>query len=639
MNQDLTTLTPGTPPRVGDLLVERGVITPEQLSKALAYQKASDGRKLLGSVLVELGFVSSQQVMASVAESYGLPFAKVDAKLVDPALREMLPTEYCQKNGVVPMFLVEGRLTVAIADPSNVFVSEEIGRLTGHQVQLVVATQEDITSAIEGMRSEEADVFVISDEVDDFDVDQMSLVEEQQHSIDVSDLENSGDHSPAIKLVNYMIYSAVRESASDIHVEPDDGELRIRFRVDGRLYEKFSPPYQLLPSIVSRIKIMSSLDISERRVPQDGAITIRIDHRQIDLRVSTMPGKFGEKVVMRIVDQKNAVTSLDRLGFCPAMLGHLRDLINQPNGVVLVTGPTGSGKSTTLYGALAEINREDINISTVEDPVEYNLAGVNQFQTHDRAGFTFSKALRALLRQDPDVVMLGEIRDQETAKIATQAALTGHLVLSPLPTNDAPSAVTPADQHRCRAVPRRRVAAWGAGPAAGAAGVRRLRRADATGRTRPAHPRDTRAARAQGRFDDQGHRLQEVPGHGVRRPAGPVRAVRPRRDVHGRGQPGREPAGGPRARDAGLDVHHPPGGRGGESEPGIDDIAGGLQGRGGVSARPKCHGPVPVQSARRPGPTEHRHGRGALRVAGRGRAARPGHVRCRHPGRDQPGRR
>jgi len=442
MNQDLTTLTPGTPPRVGDLLVERGVITPEQLSKALAYQKASDGRKLLGSVLVELGFVSSQQVMASVAESYGLPFAKVDAKLVDPALREMLPTEYCQKNGVVPMFLVEGRLTVAIADPSNVFVSEEIGRLTGHQVQLVVATQEDITSAIEGMRSEEADVFVISDEVDDFDVDQMSLVEEQQHSIDVSDLENSGDHSPAIKLVNYMIYSAVRESASDIHVEPDDGELRIRFRVDGRLYEKFSPPYQLLPSIVSRIKIMSSLDISERRVPQDGAITIRIDHRQIDLRVSTMPGKFGEKVVMRIVDQKNAVTSLDRLGFCPAMLGHLRDLINQPNGVVLVTGPTGSGKSTTLYGALAEINREDINISTVEDPVEYNLAGVNQFQTHDRAGFTFSKALRALLRQDPDVVMLGEIRDQETAKIATQAALTGHLVLSTLHTNDAPSAVT-----------------------------------------------------------------------------------------------------------------------------------------------------------------------------------------------------
>lgn len=282
--------------------------------------------------------------------------------------------------------------------------------------------------------------FVIDDAGDDLDIDNIETV--TAHSIDMSDPAAGVDDSPVIKLVNYIILSAVRESASDIHIEPDDGTLRVRYRVDGRLYEKIEPPYHMLAALVSRIKIMAALDISERRVPQDGAITIRVDNRQIDLRVSTMPGKFGEKVVMRIVDQKNAVASLDKLGFSEKMLHTLRLLISQPNGVVLVTGPTGSGKSTTLYGALAEINREDINISTVENPVEYNLAGINQFQTHDKAGFTFAKALRALLRQDPDVVMLGEIRDQETAKIATQAALTGHMVLSTLHTNDAPSAVT-----------------------------------------------------------------------------------------------------------------------------------------------------------------------------------------------------
>ena len=439
MNEQQHTTT-AAPPRVGDLLVDQGMITAEQLTQALEVQRASDGRKLLGAVLIELGFVTQQQVMACVADSYGLPFAQIDSSLIDPALSEVIPLEFCQKQGVLPMFLVEGRLTVAISDPANVFIAEEIARVSGHQVQLVVATMEDIQAALASIRSSDADVFVIEDADDGFDIDEINPNE--QHSIDVSDLEASAADSPVIKLVNYIIFNAVRESASDIHIEPDEGKLRIRYRVDGRLYEKICPPANLLAAMVSRIKIMSSLDISERRIPQDGAITIRIDNRQIDLRVSTMPGKFGEKVVMRIVDQKNAVTNLEKLGFQPQMLTALRDLINQPNGVVLVTGPTGSGKSTSLYGALAEINREDINISTVEDPVEYNLAGVNQFQTHDRAGFTFSKALRALLRQDPDVVMLGEIRDQETAKIATQAALTGHMVLSTLHTNDAPSAVT-----------------------------------------------------------------------------------------------------------------------------------------------------------------------------------------------------
>ena len=431
---------PTTPVRVGDLLVDRGMISSDQLGQALDYQRNSDGRKLLGNVLVELGFVTSEQVMEAVADSYGMPFARIDASLVDSSLAETVPLEFCEKQCVVPMFLVEGRLTVAVSDPANVFIAEEISRMTELQVQLVAATSEDIRSVLSTMRQSEADVFVIDDASDSLDIDDMETVTE--HSIDMSDPAAGADDSPVIKLVNYIILSAVRESASDIHIEPDDGTLRVRYRVDGGLYEKIEPPYHMLPSLVSRIKIMSALDISERRVPQDGAITIRVDNRQIDLRVSTMPGKFGEKVVMRIVDQKNAVASLDKLGFSDHMLKTLRMLINQPNGVVLVTGPTGSGKSTTLYGALAEINREDINISTVENPVEYNLAGINQFQTHDKAGFTFASALRALLRQDPDVVMLGEIRDEETATIATQAALTGHMVLSTLHTNDAPSAVT-----------------------------------------------------------------------------------------------------------------------------------------------------------------------------------------------------
>lgn len=428
------------PPRVGDLLLERGLISQPQIEQALDYQRSSGKKALLGEILVELKFVTEAQVMEAVADSYGVPFASITPALVDTQVAEILPPEFCEKHQAVPLFLVEGRLTVAIAEPANVFIAEEIEKLTGHQVQVVAALPADIRQALAGLQQHGDDVFVIDDVMDDFETSDLDIVEHQ--ITDLSDLENSAGESPVIKLVNYIIYSAVRDGASDIHIEPDDGRLRVRFRVDGALYEKIAPPHSMLPAVVSRIKIMSALDISERRIPQDGAITIRIDKRQIDLRVSTMPGKFGEKVVMRIVDQKNAVSSLDHLGFHPDMLRQFRELTAQPNGVVLVTGPTGSGKSTTLYGALAEINREDINISTVEDPVEYNLPGVNQFQTHDKAGFTFAKALRALLRQDPDVIMVGEVRDPETAKTANQAALTGHLVLSTLHTNDAPSAVT-----------------------------------------------------------------------------------------------------------------------------------------------------------------------------------------------------
>lgn len=427
-------------PRIGDLLLEQGLINQEQLDKALSYQRSHSGpRKLIGEMLVELGFVSQDQVMQALAGAYGIPFVRLHPKLADPKAVTLLEREFIESQGVLPLFLVEGRLTVAMPEPTNMFLIDEVERLTGHRVQVAASTAADIAQTYAALRPE-GNVFVIDEVMGDLADSDLSVVEKQ--ITDLSDLENSASKSPVVKLVNFVVFGAVKDGASDIHIEPDDGRLRVRYRVDGRLFEKISPPYAMLPAVVSRIKIMAGLDISERRAPQDGGITIVIHKRQIDLRVSTCPGKFGEKVVIRIIDTKNAMTSLDKLGMSYEMLERFRGAIRQPNGVFLVTGPTGSGKSTTLYASLNEINDEAVNISTVEDPVEYNLPGVNQFQTNDRAGFTFATALRSLLRQDPDIIMLGEIRDQETARIATQAALTGHMVFSTLHTNDAPSAVT-----------------------------------------------------------------------------------------------------------------------------------------------------------------------------------------------------
>ena len=426
--------------RVGDLLVAKGLVSQEQIEKALAYQKDRGNLKLLGEVLVELEYVSEAQVMEALAEAYGVPFVKLDTSVCDPAVVNELPQEFLDSQCVLPLFLVNGKLTLAVSEPANVFVAEEVHRISGHEVQIVAATSKDIQSTQLSLTTGTTDA-VIDDLIDEIDEEDLTVVEQQ-----ITDLadgsEDSANESPVIKLVNYLLFAAVQEGASDIHIEPDDGSLRVRYRVDGRLYQKMAPPIKMLPAVVSRIKIMAKLDISERRVPQDGGITIRISKRPVDLRVSTMPGKFGEKVVIRIIDKNNAMTGLHQIGFSQPMLEQFTNMISQPNGIVLVTGPTGSGKSTTLYAALRQINNETVNISTVEDPVEMNIPGINQFQTHDRAGFTFAGALRALLRQDPDIVMIGEIRDQETAKIATQAALTGHLVLSTLHTNDAPSAIT-----------------------------------------------------------------------------------------------------------------------------------------------------------------------------------------------------
>jgi len=426
--------------RVGDLLVSRGLVTPEQIDKALAYQKDRGHQALLGEVLIELEYVTEEQVMEALAEAYGVPFVRLEPKVCDPAVADVLPREFQDRQCALPLFLVNGRLTLAVSEPANVFITEEVNRLTGHTVQLVAATAKDIQSMLLAQSTGNRDM-VIDELIDDIDEEDLTVVEQQ-----ITDLadgsEDSANESPVIKLVNYLLFAAVQEGASDIHIEPDDGVLRVRYRVDGRLFQKMTPPIKMLPAVVSRIKIMAKLDISERRVPQDGGISIRIGKRPVDLRVSTMPGKFGEKVVIRIIDKNNAMTGLGQIGFSQPMYDRFVNMVSQPNGIVLVTGPTGSGKSTTLYAALRQINNESVNISTVEDPVEMNIPGINQFQTNEKAGFTFAGALRALLRQDPDVVMIGEIRDQETGKIATQAALTGHMVLSTLHTNDAPSAIT-----------------------------------------------------------------------------------------------------------------------------------------------------------------------------------------------------
>jgi type IV pilus assembly protein PilB len=425
--------------RLGDMLVGRGIITSSQLEQALEHQRLKEHRKLLGEVLVELNFASETQVLEVLAQGYGIPFVQRTAKIADPKVVEILPRDFVEEHKVLPLFLVRGTLTIAVSEPANLYLVEEIQRLTGYEVHIVAATVSEIEGSLRAYLPA-AHVFVIDDIYEDIDDADFSVIEKQV--TEIADLEEVAGRSPVIKLVNYLVFSAVQDGASDIHIEPDDHHLRVRYRIDGQLFEKLNPPYQMHPAIVSRIKIMSNLDISERRVPQDGDIHVMLEGRPVDLRVSTMPGKFGEKVVIRIIDNRNAIVSLDKLGFSPSMHEQWTNVIAAPNGIVLVTGPTGSGKSTTLYSVLSMINSEHINLSTVEDPIEANIPGVNQSQVNERAGFTFANALRSLLRQDPDTIMVGEIRDEETAIIATQAALTGHLVLSTMHTNDAVSAVT-----------------------------------------------------------------------------------------------------------------------------------------------------------------------------------------------------
>jgi type IV pilus assembly protein PilB len=386
-----------------------------------------------------MGYCTENQIASALAQGYGVPYAQVTPKICDPKVIEILPRDFLEEYIVLPLFKVNNVLTIAVSEPTNVFLIDEIERISGCKVQIVCSTSKDIKATLQTYLPA-ANVFVIDDIIDEEGLEDFALIENITQ--DISNLEEIAGQSPVVKLVNYLLYNAVRENASDIHIEADDKKLRVRYRVDGRLYEKICPPYQMHSAIVSRVKIMAELDIAQRRLPQDGGIHVLVEGRPIDLRVSVMPGNFGEKVVIRIIDPQKVLFSLESLGFVYENLQLFRQVIQSPNGIVLVTGPTGSGKNTTLYAALTELNNEEVNICTVEDPVECNIAGINQFQVNQAAGFLFSTALRSLLRQDPDIIMVGEIRDEATANIAVQAALTGHLVLSTLHTNDAPGAVT-----------------------------------------------------------------------------------------------------------------------------------------------------------------------------------------------------
>jgi type IV pilus assembly protein PilB len=425
---------------VEQLLLDRGHITEEQVDQAKKVKDQTPGKTLV-QVLQTMNAATEAQILSALAETMGIPFETPHKPDIDVRAFELLQPDYIRKQLVLPMRFEndDKTLIVGMSDPNNVFLYDEVRRRTKKEVRFVAVASVEINKIVELMTANQSDVKVdeILKDVKDEDV---QLVKDETE--DTADLAKAGNESPIIRFVNYLIADAIKQGASDIHIEPKEKALKIRYRIDGILFEAMNPPHTMTAAIVSRLKIMSNLDISERRLPQDGRIRAMVNNRKIDLRMSTLPTTNGEKVVMRILDNKAINVPLEALGFSEKMLEIWKEQIDQPHGIVLVTGPTGSGKTTTLYSSLRVMDGNKLNISTVEDPIEYQLASANQVQVHDKIGMTFSAALRSLLRQDPDVVLLGEIRDQETARIAVQAALTGHLVLSTLHTNDAPASVT-----------------------------------------------------------------------------------------------------------------------------------------------------------------------------------------------------
>ncbi len=422
---------------LGGRLVEQGLVDAAQLTQARHVQKQTPGKRLT-DILVGMG-VDETAVQQAVAESAGLPFVRVSPDEVDEKLLHRLDVEYCKANGVVPLHQAGTRIVVGVTDPQRLFMLDEVRQRLGRPVKVVLVTEGDIAAVIESFSEEQESAVAVDDIIADIAEDDVEIVEAEEEDVD---LEKQAGESPVIRFVNYLIYDAVKAGASDIHLEPQEKRLRIRYRIDGILFEAMNPPQHMHAAMVSRLKIMANLDISERRLPQDGRIRIVLHGRKLDLRLSTLPTGCGEKAVMRILDARSIQVSLEELGMPEDTLTIWSSQIAQPHGILLVTGPTGSGKSTTLYASIGKMDRNKLNISTVEDPIEYHLDGINQVQTHEKIGMSFAAALRSLLRQDPDVVMVGEIRDDQTACIAVQAALTGHLVLSTLHTNDAPSSIT-----------------------------------------------------------------------------------------------------------------------------------------------------------------------------------------------------
>jgi len=424
--------------RLGDILVKNNIITGEQLTAALQEQKMSGGQSKLGSILVKQGLVKEPDLVAFLSRQYGVPTICLADYDIDPAVIKIIPPEVVQKYNLIPVNRAGSTLIVAVSDPSNLFAIEDIKFMTSYNVEMVVTGESDIKGAIDKYYDQSAS---LADVMDNLDMEDLELVDTEEE-VDVSSLERATEDAPVVKLVNLILMDAIKKKASDIHIEPYEKTFRVRYRIDGVLYEVMKPPMKLKNAITSRIKIMAELDIAERRLPQDGRIKIKLGGgRDMDYRVSCLPTLFGEKIVLRLLDKSNLQTDLTKLGYEPEALAHFKREIHKPFGMVLVTGPTGSGKTVSLYSALAELNKVTENISTAEDPVEFNFAGINQVQMHEDIGLNFAAALRSFLRQDPDIIMIGEIRDFETAEIAVKAALTGHLVLSTLHTNDAPATI------------------------------------------------------------------------------------------------------------------------------------------------------------------------------------------------------
>jgi type IV pilus assembly protein PilB len=422
--------------RIGELLVRQNMLTAEQLKRARDEARTSGAR--LGHQITKLGYLQETELTEFVAKQYGLPSIELGEFEIDPDVIKLIPEEVALKHTVIPVNRAGSTLILATADPSNIFAIDDIKFLTGYNVEVVVASEEAIKGAIDKYYDKSAS---FADVMGDLDVEDLELVQDED-DVDVGELARESEDAPVVKLVNLILTDAVKRNASDIHIEPYEKEFRARYRIDGMLYEVMKPPMKLRNAITSRLKIMAELDIAERRLPQDGRIKLKMGRgREMDFRVSTLPTLFGEKVVLRLLDKSNLQLDMTKLGFEQQQLDIFKDCIHRPFGMVLVTGPTGSGKTTSLYSALAELNRTSENISTAEDPVEFNLSGINQVQMHEDIGLNFAAALRSFLRQDPDIIMVGEIRDFETAEIAIKAALTGHLVLSTLHTNDAPSTV------------------------------------------------------------------------------------------------------------------------------------------------------------------------------------------------------
>ena len=426
--------------RIGELLVKENLITPLQLKNAVTSQRSSGGR--LGHELTKLGYIEENELISFLSKQYSVPSINLADFDIDQDVLKVLPKEVVTRHQVIPVNRTGNTLIVAMADPSNIYAVDDIKFITGLKIDVVVASEQAISEAIEKYytASVSFDEVMIDfvEEDEDFEFE-----EDMEEDINVLDLQKSAGDAPVVKLVNLILLDAIRKGASDIHVEPYEKQVRIRYRIDGVLYEVMKPPTKLKDAITSRLKIMSNLDIAERRLPQDGRIKMKMGRGKVmDFRVSILPVLWGEKVVLRLLDQSNLQLDMTKLGFEEKVLADFKGAIHKPYGMILITGPTGSGKTTTLYSTLSELNKTTTNICTAEDPVEYNLFGINQVQMHDDIGLNFASSLRSFLRQDPDIVMVGEIRDFETAEIGVKAALTGHLVLSTLHTNDAPSSVS-----------------------------------------------------------------------------------------------------------------------------------------------------------------------------------------------------